>query len=1460
MGSCARIIFFCIIYLGGHLHSHAQLNCQYEKFDTESGLSHNRITHIIRDKEGFIWTSSWDGLNRYDGRIFKTYKITPGDASSVANDRIDFIIDDEAGGIWAKCSDNQVYRFDKATGDFDPVVSSYFKKQGIVARKLFYLDKGLIGIITQNDIAYLAVVDSYKKIRLTRIITPVNEASPTTPIHFIFKDSKQHIWIGGSWGLLGLAKAGKNGYTIAYRNYNKNLQGVTSHDEDQANIYFGTANGTLLCVNKLNLSTKTTKVGANRINAVKHSKVRPVLYCATRNGDIIQVSLQSGTKTTHQIGAGLQIYSIYEDRSGALWLEPGKQGVIRFNPLSQESKWFTHRLDGNENGMRGYHVFEDQTGRVWVNLRGGGLGYFNPDKDAIECDFTDTKGLTGRFPALVYSVYFDPVGIIWSCTKHGLIKINVPNGEFKQQAIRPGEKLDLRANEVRGLLTDRLNRLWVGTRDGSLKVFQGTGEVTVKFDNLSDENFGTVYHIFEDSRLNIWIGTKRNGLFKATPVDGARKRYTVAHFFPDGYNDNHVSVNNNIVSMLEDKSGRLWAGTFGTGLYGIVEINGKTNFIKVKSRLGMPDLENLKIRHMQLDFNERLWLATTSGLYVIETARRGIQPTRIVQYRKLPGDATSLGENDIQYISRSRDQRMWLATSGGGLELAKFKDAIKGIRFDHHLQSDGLLSDYILSVQEDASGELWLGTERGLTRLNPSNGSARAYGSSEGLFDPAFSEGAVTRLQGGEIVFGTFKGILKFNPSMLRDDRTATSLAFTNLQINNRDVTNGAEPSISKKDINYTSHLNLSYNQNTISLDFIVLDFEHGADQNVMYRLKGYDTTWQNSQKQRRVTYTSLPPGHYEFEIKCHNEKFYTNVPVKRLYIDVAPPFWKTWWAYLFYILAFGAVILLVLRIVKTIFSLRESVRVEKKVAKLKDEFFTNISHELRTTLTLITNPLTEIGNREQLSPKGRKYLRLIALNTERLTRFMNQWLDLRKIQNRKSELRYEQTELLGYVSDIANCFAGHANNIDLKITSSVPAVITAVDRDKMDLVVYNVLSNAFKYSRSDGRVNLHIAAADVNGHIYISVADEGTGVPQQKLEDIFKLYYAVNAEDASGYKGTGIGLAVAREIVNLHSGNIWAENNDKGGLTVFIRLPVISSLKDVVPLVRASVPVSAGELYPSTHESDLMPLIDFESQVDHPTVLLVEDNIDLRELLADQLATYYQVKWAANGEEGLKMALEHNPDLIISDIMMPKMNGINMLDKLRNNSLVSHIPVVLLTAKCSIENQIEGLKYGADYYLTKPFNMSLLLTAISNLIKQRQTILGKIADRKVIKLSPGEVVITSKDESFLRKVIKTVEDNMHNPLFSIEMVADAMAMGRTAFYKKFKSLTCVTTVDFIRDMRLKRAKQFMEAGEDRISIVALEVGFNNAKYFSTCFKEKYGVSPSDYLKSLPDTQKTAID
>lgn len=1454
MGSFARGVLFCFILSCNCLLGYAQFNCRYEKFNTENGLLHNRITHIIKDNEGYVWTGSWDGLNRYDGRTFKTYKKSPTDVPSMISSRIEHIIDDKAGNIWISTGNRQIYQFNKATERFIPLVNNFTGDNNFIARHQFFVSKGLMGFSTEKDGAYLATITRAGGVTLSKHSLKSKASALVDSTHFIFNDAGNRVWIGSSLGLEALTRAG-TGFRTVYKYQDTILSGVTNHTEDAANLYFGTTNGTIVCVDKRTLKTTVKKVVSNRITAIKRAKLSPVLYAVTNKGQLLQINIDGWQIKTSNVGNGLQLHTIYEDRSGVLWLEPGKQGVIRFDPSTQISKWFTHRTDGNENGSRNYHVFEDQTGRVWVNLSGGGLGYYNPAKNVIECEFTDNQGLTGYFPNLVYTVCFDAAGIIWLGTDQGIIKLNIPNGEFKQQAIKPNELLTFRANEVRGLLADRANRLWVGTRDGTLKIFKDNREINIGFDDLPSRGFGPVYRVFEDSKNNIWIGTKTNGLFKAVPLNTLRNRYKLLHFLPDSVNSKTPSLSNNVISFLEDADGTIWAGTFGKGLHRVNEVDGKIKFTAIKSFPGEPQLEALKIRHMQFDNLNNIWLATTTGLYVVNVSKQSYTLAHVALYTKNGSDAKSLRENDVQYILQSRNKRMWLATSGGGLELAEYKNPLKGMSFAHHVKKDGLLNDYILSIQEDLAGELWLGTQRGPTRFNPANGSSRTYGSSEGVFGTAISEGSVTRLQNGEIAFGTLRGILRFNPSLLRDDRVVTRLAFTNLQVNNHDVVSGGRDSILHQNIDYTSLIKLKHNQNTISLDFTILDFEHATDQNIKYRLKGYDTNWQNSFKQRRVTYTSLPPGNYVFEVKCANEKFYVNAPFKSLQISIAPPFWKTWWAYLIYLVILSGVMVVVLRTVKTILALRQSVSVEKKVAELKEEFFTNISHELRTTLTLITNPLAEISQREKLSPRGKSYLQLIARNTERLTKFMNQWLDLRKIQNKKAELRYTETELISYLTQIGNSFAGYGNNIKLEITAGVPQLNVVIDAEKIDLVVYNVLSNAFKYSAYEGTVKMHITAPDAHGNVQIEVADEGTGVPEQKLEDIFKLYYVDSEKDASGKKGTGIGLAVVKEIVNLHQGRVWAQNNSRGGLSVFITLPIKPADGYEFTTIEESSNAQVNTDANTQADNLLTPVIDGNTNVNQPVVLLVEDNNDLRELLANQLSAYYSVLLANNGEAGLQMALGHNPDLIISDIMMPKMNGIELLDKLKNTPATSHIPVVLLTAKGSVESQVEALQYGADYYLTKPFNTTLLLAAIAGLLKQRRNMFNQLTEHKVIDLSPGQVVITSKDEAFLRNVIKTVEEGMHNPEFSIEHVADAMAMGRTSFYKKFKSLTDTTTVDFIRDMRLKRAVQLMDAGEERVSMVAFEVGFNNPKYFSTCFKEKYHVSPTDYLKSIQKPQ-----
>jgi signal transduction histidine kinase/DNA-binding response OmpR family regulator len=653
--------------------------------------------------------------------------------------------------------------------------------------------------------------------------------------------------------------------------------------------------------------------------------------------------------------------------------------------------------------------------------------------------------------------------------------------------------------------------------------------------------------------------------------------------------------------------------------------------------------------------------------------------------------------------------------------------------------------------------------------------------------------------------------------------------------------------------INNASGIRLNYRQNIFSIDYTVLDYRGSDKQTYLYRLKGFDNVWQNNQSQRRATFTNLPPGDYLFEVKCVNKDLYRNVPVKQLAITILPPPWRTWWAYLIYGLIAVAIFEIIRRTALAMLRLRQRIAVEHQLTELKVKFFTNISHELRTPLTLILNPLEEIAKTEQLSDRGNQYLQVVRRNASRMTRFINQLLDLRKVQSGKAKLNCSLIDVVAFVKDIGAYFneLAREKNILLNVVSD-PAIIYAwLDADKIETVLYNLISNAYKFTPEGKAITVSITTKASDGALLIEVTDQGKGVRPNELQDIFELYYEGAPGKGEQLKGTGIGLALSRELVELHQGGITARNNEAGGLTVSITLPASRPFAgDVAADLLQDNSALADAPEDTVIPGPVVSALSGAHRAHTPLVLLVEDNPDMRTFLKTQLSAMYRVEVAENGEDGLCKAQRILPDMVISDIMMPGLNGVQMLDKLKNDLATSHIPVVLLSAKSAIESQIEGIKYGADYYITKPFNNEFLLAAIANILNRRKQIAeGLINGKKLIELNPGEITITSKDETFLKRVLEIVEEKMADADFNIDTVAGMVNMGRTAFYSKFKSLTQIAPVEFVRDMRLKRAKQYFDAGLENIAEVGYTVGFNNSKYFSTCFKAKYQLSPSDYLK-----------
>ena len=1452
-----RSLSFCLAFVLSAFFLAAQPKGKMDFYSTANGLSHQRVTTIIKDREGFMWFGTWDGINRFDGQKFISFKSSPGDSSQLGNDRIDQIVEDQAGHLWLRSYDGQIYRFDKKTEKFFPLagIISPQGRRSFKFTKILIAAGGWVWIQSAADGLYAVPQANLQKGRFLHFSkdAAADFRLPSNMLNFLFDESEQRLWVITPGGLGCLVRQTDGSYKNAGLVPHKIFSGpeISAYQQDKQHIYFSTAGGSILIFQKKTRTFSIKQVSANPLTALLLSTKNKVLYATTSKGEVITVGLKDNSLATARYAIPEEFHSIYEDRSGNLWIEPDSLGAVLYQPESRSFKLFAQRnLEGSNSLGNRFRVLEDNTGTIWINMKSGGFGYYNAAKNSVDEVISTPDAGIQKLPRLINSMYHDNSGILWLTTyERELVKIVMQGNDFRHQLLVEDAR-SISDNEVRGIFYDKENRLWLGAKSGKLYVQQNGEWLNNIFTNEPNGGLGQVYCIMQDKAGNIWLGTKRNGVYKAVP-NNDETRYTLTHY----KSNEHGLAANEFYALLQDKQGRVWIGSFDAGLFLVKEDAGKTRFIHSALLKGFPAGSFQKIRHMNLDAAGNIWIGATDGLLIMKPSG-GVNQFSFSHYKKLPGQIESLGNNDIQFNYRDSKNRMWLATSGGGFSQAIGNNPGQFLRFRNYTTKHGLPNDYVLSCAEDNQGNIWIATENGLSRFNPQTQIFRNYDSYEGLPKLAFSEASVCTQSGnGELVFGTTRGFLAFQPERVSTNRIEANIVLTNLQINNQDAGPGANQTLLQTDINFVDKLTLKYDQDIISIDYAILDHRAGSRQAFAYRLLGFDSTWHDDRQFRRATYTNLPPGKYVFEVKSLGTDLYLNAPYKRLAITILPPPWKTWWAYLIYAFVIGVVSYFIYRNAMAMIRLRHKIAVEQKLAELKLNFFTNVSHELRTPLTLIATPLEQLERKEKLSSEGASYVAVARKNAERMVRFVNQLLDLRKVQSNKATLRLSQIDVVAFVRKIGEHFAEAARSkrIKLGIECGQKEIHAWADAEKMDVVFYNLLGNALKFTPEGKAIDIIIDTAPAEDSIVISVIDQGPGVAKEKLQEIFEMFTEADSGGDRHAKGTGIGLALAKEFVKLHGGNIWAENNADGGLTVSVKMKLGAEhyRHDEVSFIDSPRTAPA---YQTPIEQQILPhAASSQSPVkrDAPLVLLVEDNGDLRAFIRGQLGEFYRVETATDGQEGFEKATSLIPDLIVSDIMMPRMNGIQMLDKVKNDVNTSHIPVVLLSAKYSIESQIEGMKYGADYYITKPFNNEFLIASIDNLLRQRKRLFESLVDKKKkVELRPGQLVITSKDEQFLKEVIQVVESKMTDTDFNIEAMAETMAMSRTTFYKKFKSLAGMAPVEFLRDMRLQRARQYLDAGGSNVSEVAYTVGFNNPKYFSTCFKEKYHVSPSEYLKS----------
>ncbi|MBL7764235.1 MAG: response regulator, partial [Chitinophagaceae bacterium] len=740
------------------------------------------------------------------------------------------------------------------------------------------------------------------------------------------------------------------------------------------------------------------------------------------------------------------------------------------------------------------------------------------------------------------------------------------------------------------------------------------------------------------------------------------------------------------------------------------------------------------------------------------------------------------------------------------------------------------------------------------------------YDESNGLQAREFNDKAAYKTRQGEMIFGGPNGFNIFNPDKFSINRKVPSVVLTDLQIFNKEITAGDVingRAILSRAFPETKEITLKYKENIFSIEFAALGFSQSAKDKFAYKLEGFNKDWVITDgSQRRVSYTNLDPGSYTFRVKAANSDGIWNEEGAVLKINILPPFWRTPLAYFIYTLAIVGALFLARRITLERARMRFQMEQQQKEAEriqaldaMKTKFFTNISHEFRTPLSLILSPLdTIVKNTGEGNQK--KQLQLIQRNARRLLNLVNQLLDFRKMEVQEFKLQLSKGDIIRFVKDIVSSFSdiSEKKNIELVFSSDAESFETFFDRDKLEKILFNLLSNAFKYTPANGNIHVNISYSAANSSIYLSVKDSGIGIPAEMHEKIFERFFQHTVPDNMLAQGSGIGLAITKEFVKLHNGSIKVDSEPEKGTCFTVTLPVkeinetvADNLTPITETILAREEVSFVEA----------PEVEFAGPTSKkPIILLVEDNEDFRFYLKDNLKQSYEVVEAVNGKEGWDKIKQLIPDLIVSDIMMPLMNGIELSKKIKSDPRTSHIPVVLLTAMSGEEIQLEGYQAGINDYIVKPFTFEILASRLKNLVAMQRQLRKNF--QKQLEVNPGEITVTPVDEQFMKNALAAVEKNMDNPEFTVEELSRELFLSRVALYKKLLSLTGKTPIEFIRVLRMKRGAQLLEKTDKTVAEVAYEVGFNNPKNFAKYFKEEFNILPSQYMAqkrngSLPD-------
>ena len=1134
----------------------------------------------------------------------------------------------------------------------------------------------------------------------------------------------------------------------------------------------------------------------------------------------------------HNLGA---ISSFQQTIDGSIWIGHS-MGLSKLNLESNSIKLYQPISSDTyipENSFS--QLIEDPNGLIWVSSSNDGLMSFDPRYELFQTYKHDPNKSNSISSNTVWSLYTDRTGIIWvGAGWAGLNKWDRNKHQFKRYSFDPNNPDGKRFNLVRTIVEDSEGIIWFGTNKYGLYSFNRFSNEFRNYKYDTNDKNNSVTHIHKDDSSIIWFGTITRGLGKFDVVKGT------FHFYSNDPNDSATISHNYVRSILPDENDILWIGTRGGGLNRFDKKTGR--FTQYKHDPNNP--QSLSENQVDLIYEDRkgtLWIGTNIG-----GLNRFDQINQSFKSFDLEGNVST----SINAIYEDRQGNFWIGTYHSGIHLF---DRDKGISFYSITEKNGLANNQTKSILEDDSGNLWISTVNGLSRFDPETHSIKNYSTSEGFDGNNYWLNSAFKASTGEMLFGTYDGFIMFHPDSIKDDSVPPKVVISKVSLFNRPGEKIEFDGI----ISELNELDLSYDENDLRFDFVGLHFSEPEKNQYKYMLENFDDDWVDAGTQRNATYTNLDAGEYVFRVTASNRDGVWNEEGASLKIIIPPPFWAAWWAYGFYVIVFGSILFGIRKYEmnrinwKNQFKLDEvKLKEREETDKMKSRFFANISHEFRTPLTLILGPSENIIT-EAPNENIKKQAGAIKRNANRLLGLINQLLDLSKLEAGKLELKASKNNIVSFIKGITMSFESVAEGKDvtLKVIPEKEQIELFFDKEKMIKIMTNLLSNAFKFTPKSGEISVTINESD-NNSVRIKIKDTGQGITEEELPKLFDRFYQVDSSQTREHEGTGIGLALTKELVELHKGKISVNSKKGEGAEFTIELPLgRKHLKDeeiveTEESIKDDIVVDKEEFVPTAvEETDETAVIDEDKNI----ILVVEDNADVRQFIKDSLGDDFRIEEASNGEQGVRKAGEIIPDLILSDIMMPKMDGNELTRILKNDEKTSHIPIILLTAKSEQENKLEGLETGADDYLTKPFDTKELQIRIKNLINVRRELQKKYSKGDYVPVIKEEVKkLSNLEEQFMNKVMEVIEDHLPEEEFSIEQFGKEVGMSRVQLHRKLKALSGKSASNYLRSVRLSKAKKMIKEDKGNISEIAYSVGFSSPAYFTRCFKEEYGYPPSD--------------